>query len=223
MLNKTVQKEILKLQTKKLEKMKFCNKPYKVNVLGKEIIVMPSVFYPASDTELIINALCTHQKHYLTNKRILEACSGTGVISIFLSKYAKSITATDINPAAIENIKANMKKHNLEGKIKAIKTDIFSKEQSKFDLIVINPPYTDNEAKDIIEKAIWDKNHNTIKKFLRKAKNYLRKDGKIYISWANFADFDFIEEQFKINNYNFNKIAELKKDIKIYRVYRLTQ
>lgn len=210
--------EILNLQTKKLEKMKNCKEPYEVSVLGKNIIVLPEVFYPASDTELLIKTV--KPRPGIT---ALEPFSGTGVISIFLAQYAKKVIATDINHAAIENIKANIKKYNLEEKIKVEEIDIFPKGNQKFDLIIINPPYTDNAAKDNIEKATWDKEHTTVKRFFKEAKNYLNPNGKIYTSWANFADFDFIENQFKINNYKFKAIAELKKDIKLYRIYQLSQ
>lgn len=202
-------------QVKRIANMKFAEKPYLVKVLDKDLIVLPNVFYPGKDTILLINTIKTK-----STDTILEAFAGSGAIAVFLAQNATKVMATDINSQAVKNIKQNICKYNLDNKIEALQTDIFPIE-GKFDVIVANPPYTDNDAKDAVEKSCWDKNHETVIKFFKSAKNYLSPNGKIYCSWANFADFDFFEELLKENNYSFKQINSLKDEWIEYRVYEI--
>ena len=208
--------DILKLQKNKIKLIKNCKQPYIMNFLNKEIIVFPNVFYPATDTKLLIETVKTNG-----SELVLEPCSGTGVISIFLAKNVKEIIATDISNYAVENIKANINKYNLNN-IKVLQADIFPKNDFKFDLIIINPPYSDRQANDLVERSMFDKGNSAVKKLLRECRNYLKKNGKIYLSWANFADFEFIESLAIENKFNIKILSELKKENKIYRVYELT-
>lgn len=208
--------EVKMQQTKKIEIMKSSKKQYYVNVLGKEIIVLPHVFYPEIDTELLIQSVRPN-----TNDRILEPFAGTGAIGIFMAQTAQEVIATDINQAAVKNIQENIQLYGLTEKMSATRADIFPSDKKKFDVIIANPPYSDTEAHDEVEKAFWDSGHQTVKRFFQEAKNYLNRNGKIYCSWSNFADFAFIEKLAQINNYNIKKVSEVSKNGKIFRVYEI--
>ena len=211
------EQHILDLQVQRIEKMKTCKEKYNVTVFDKEIIVYPNVFYPATDTKLLISSV-----QPTSTERCLEAFAGTGCIALFLAFTAQEVIATDINPDAIKNIEENSRLYHLTHKLKAIQTDIFPEKQEEFDLIVINPPYSDHEAKDVVEKALWDKDHKSLHKFFKEARNYLAKNGRIYSTWANFADFDLFITLVKKYNYFLKQINETVNDTKIYRVYEIT-
>lgn len=216
MLDLSLHEKAIMGQSKKANKMKVVNVPYEVEVFGKKIIVFPHVFYPAIDTELLIQSI-----QIKPNERVLEPFAGTGAISIFLFPNASTIVSTDINPFAVKNMQENIRLHGLEKKVKAIHTDIFPNGEEKFDVIVANPPYSAHEAKNVEEKSMWDKDHETVKRFLEEAKNYLKPNGRIYCSWANFADFEFFEDLAKANQYSIKSINEIKNDWQIFRVYEI--
>jgi tRNA1(Val) A37 N6-methylase TrmN6 len=111
--------------------------------------------------------------------------------------------------------------HKLNEKIKAIKADVFPPTKIKFDFIVINPPYTDRTAGNIIERSMWDKGNHVMHKLFASARKYLKTNGKIFTTWANFANFEFIENLARKYGYKLIKIAELKKEEIIYRVYEI--
>jgi release factor glutamine methyltransferase len=203
-------------QQNKASKMRLANKPYFVEVLTQKIIVLPHVFYPEIDTELLIKTVTIEK-----SERLLEPFAGTGTISIFLAHKAKEIIATDINPHAVKNVNENIRLHKLESSVKAIQADIFPRNGGKFDVIVANPPYTDNVAKNIEEKSMWDVNHEVVKQFLREARGYLNTNGRIYCSWANFADFGLFENLIKTSGYSFRIVGEVSKKWQVYRVYEL--
>lgn len=211
--------EIAKAKQKlKAEKLRSLQNSYSINVLGKEIIVLPNVFYPSIDTILLIESIPVKKTDY-----VLEPFAGTGVISVLLADKVSKIIATDINPDAVENIKKNISLYNLQNKVTAILTDIFPNTETKFDVIIANPPYTDNKANNFAEKSMWDEGHKTIKMFLDKAKSYLKDTGKIYSSWSNFADFDFFEKIVIEHGFKINKISEISKEWQVYHVYEITQ
>ncbi len=210
-------KETISLQEKRLERMRSCSASYTITLLGKEIIVLPNVFYPATDTKLLIETTRINP-----DESVLELCAGTGAISLFLAEGARRILATDINQHAIDNINANIKKHYLTGKMEAMIANVFPETNEKFDVLVINPPYTDKEAKDVVEMSVWDKDNIVIKKVLSGARKYLIPIGRIYVSWANFADFYFFENLVRKENYKIQRIAETTKENHTYRVYELT-
>lgn len=215
MLNTTSQEKLIANQTERIKKMKTTTEPYFYDFLGKQIIVHKNVFYPSGDTILLAKSVLVNSTDV-----VLECCAGTGAIALVLANKAKEVYATDINSFAVENIKENAKLFNC--KITVFLDDLFpSLINKKYDVIVINPPYTDNDAKDVVEQAYWDKDHKVVNKFLLNAKNYLNSNGRIYMSWASFAEFSLIESLFEKYNYKSKQIAESEYKGNVYRVYEL--
>lgn len=56
---------------------------------------------------------------------------------------------------------------------------------------------------------------------MREAKKYIKPTGKIFLSWANFADFDFVEQEARDNGYIVTQLSESKIENKVFRVYEL--
>ena len=109
-----------------------------------EFDINPSVLVPRPETELLIEqaveVLGNHQ-----SPRILELGTGSGIISIVLSKELREpiITATDVSHEALIVAKNNADKHN-SNDINFILSNWFDTiDNDKFDLIISNPPYVD--------------------------------------------------------------------------------
>ena len=87
------------------------------------------------------------EKYYAKNprpKKILDLCTGSGVIAVTLEKIFESDTyASDISLDALEVAKINAK--NLNSNVHFIHSDLFDSIEGKFDLITINPPYVPRE------------------------------------------------------------------------------
>ncbi|MDE1865133.1 MAG: methyltransferase [Candidatus Micrarchaeota archaeon] len=204
-------------QARKANKIRSAESSYTIKVLDKDILVLPKVFYPAIDTVLLIKTVEVEATDV-----VLEPFSGTGAISIFISDRARKVVATDINPDAIENIRKNIQLHHKEDKVSAILANVFPDSTERFDLIVANPPYTNNPAKDMVERSMWDKNHEALRFFLANAPRHLSEKGRIFCSWSNFGDFDFFERTAREAGYTMQKSGEATKEWQIYRVYKLT-
>jgi len=217
-MNDISRKELAKAaQAKTAQKMELIKKPYYVKVLGKRIIIMPHVFAPQPDTILLIRSVKIKK-----TDRILEPFAGSGTISIFLAQRASNVVATDINPNAIKNIRKNIQLYKLKNKMKAVRANIFPKKESSFNVIVANPPYTDNKAHNMSQRAFWDDQHKTVKSFFNAARKHLEPNGRIYCSWSNFADFGFFEEMVRSSNYKIRPISNISEKWQVYRVYEIT-
>ena len=104
------------------------------------------VLDPRPETELIVEEAIKNYKNKKQKLKILDIGTGTGCIAISLAKEFKNafITAIDISKEALEVAEKNLKIHNCYNQIQLKMID-FKNINSKFDLIVSNPPYLTNE------------------------------------------------------------------------------
>jgi release factor glutamine methyltransferase len=125
-----------------------------------EFYVNENVLIPRPETELLIDAIKQNiDKNGSYN--ILDACTGSGNISVILAKYFSNsfIYSVDISKEAIKVARKNIYFYNLKDKIKLLTKDIFKFiPEIKYDIIVSNPPYIKSEIikKLLISKSVSD-------------------------------------------------------------------
>ena len=129
----------------------------KANFYGKEYYVNKNTLIPRPETEILVHKtnqlIEKHMNH--KNINILEIGTGSGIISITLKKLNQNynITATDISRKALKVAKKNAKTHNTTITFK--KTDLYKGINQKYDIIISNPPYIEENSKNI-EKIVKD-------------------------------------------------------------------
>lgn len=83
--------------------------------------------------------------------RILDLCTGSGCIAIACAHYfpEAEVDAVDLSVDALNVAQINIENHDLSEQVIPIQSDVFSGvEGQKYDLIVTNPPYVDQEDVD---------------------------------------------------------------------------
>jgi len=140
-------------------------------------------------------------------------------------KNAK-VDFADISKKAIEQIKENLKQNKIKkSRYKIYHSNLFSKiKNQKYDFIFANPPYVAKErlfevqesVKKLEPKISWyggKKGLEIIKRFLKKAKNYLKEKGVIFMEIDPFQKEDLIKilkkegyKKFKFYKDQFGKI-----------------
>jgi len=112
-------------------------------VMGLKFQITKDVLLPGPEIEILLKACLTYLK---SPEKIIDLCTGCGVIAIILGKkFRKSqIFATDISKKALSIAKKNALSNKVNN-IQFIHGDLFqpilNKKINNVDLIVSNPPY----------------------------------------------------------------------------------
>ena len=123
--------------------------------MGLNFYVNENVLIPRNDTEILVeeslNIIKKHNMH-----EILDLCTGSGAIAVSIAKNIENakIIATDISEEALKIAKKNAIQNNVFEKVKFQKSNMFEKINSKFDIIVSNPPYIETKTiKELSEEV----------------------------------------------------------------------
>ena len=115
--------------------------------MGLELAVAEGVLIPRGDTEIIVEKVLelADQEEAL---HIIDMCTGTGAIAVSLAHFLPRavITVADISDTALQCCRTNIRKHHLQDRVKAIKSNLFEDLTridftNNIDMIVSNPPY----------------------------------------------------------------------------------
>lgn len=112
---------------------------------GLDFYVDKNVLDPRPDSEILVHEVIKIASDLGNDLKMLEIGPGSGCLSIAIAKNCtniSSILAADISEEALKICQKNINDHNLENKIKTIKSDVFGDiRDAKFDIIISNPPY----------------------------------------------------------------------------------
>ena len=184
--------------------------------------VTKDVLSPRMETEELIYRVIEYIKTTKKDSiKILDLCTGSGIIAITLKKELElksvEIIASDISGEALEVAKENAELNNAD--IKFIQSDIFNNIDEKFDIIVSNPPYIDRKDEITMKANVLNYDPHLAlfaeeegmyfyRKIVEKAKNYLNHSGVIFFE-IGYDQRDKIIKLADINDYH----AEVYKDL----------
>ena len=209
------------VKIKEIIKDLIANKPIqyilgKANFFNLSFIVNKHVLIPRQETEQLINWILNYEFN-----SVLDIGTGSACIPISLSKNSTAnITAIDISSNAIKIAKKNADNYNLN--ITFLCEDIFKfNPDSKFDLIVSNPPYVlESEMKKMHKNVLNFEPHNAL--FVEDSDplifyNYIAQFAFKYLNSKGALFFEInesfgVEIKLILNKLDFVNI-ELKKDL----------
>lgn len=125
-----------------------------VNFYGNKFKVNKSVLIPRFETEeLVENTIKYIKENFNGNIRILDIGCGSGVIGITLKKNLPNATVdlVDISKEALVVARENAR--DLNCAVNIMESDLFQNINSKYDVIISNPPYImeDEEIEEIVK------------------------------------------------------------------------
>jgi len=158
---------------------------------------MFKIYQPAEDSYLMSNVLEKEIPKLLkenSNLKVLEIGAGSGIHleTLFnLGVKKQNIFSGDINPDAVAHC-------NLLG-FHCVHSYLFENIQEKFDLIIFNPPYLPEDAREPCDSQTATTGGKSgceiINRFLEQSKNHLTSNGNIFlitssltkdINWGNW-------------------------------------
>ncbi|MBI2575220.1 methyltransferase [Candidatus Woesearchaeota archaeon] len=163
------------------------------------------VYEPREDSFLLLEAV-----NELASGKVLDMGTGSGLLAIVAAKSrrVKSVTATDVNKAALKVAATKAKEAGL--KIIFVLRNLFQKvPNQKFDTIIFNPPYLPQD-KGIRDKAVYGgkKGYETIEAFLNSSSRYLSESGRILLLFSSLTKKRKVDEIISGNCYDYEIFAE---------------
>jgi release factor glutamine methyltransferase len=102
------------------------------------VITVPGVFQPRSDTWMLVQAV--RRYGLKPGAKVLDLCTGSGVIGVAAALQGASVTAVDVSRRALLSAKLNARANGV--RVRARLGDLFAAVgDERFDLVVANPPY----------------------------------------------------------------------------------
>ena len=197
----------------------------KANFYGKDFLVDKRVLIPRFDTEILVEQALKEIGE--REARVLDMCTGSGAVAITIDLNSNAqVVASDISKDALEVAKRN--NDELFASVTFIESDLFENVESKYDLIVVNPPYIpssdvltlDKEVKDYEPHLALDGGVDGLdiyRKIANEYKNYLNENGVLMLE-IGIGQKDAIEELFGavefIKDYNnppIDRVAIIRK------------
>jgi len=119
--------------------------------------VNEDVLIPRPETEELVENIINYCKaRDLTEPNIVDVGTGSGAIAVSLAYYISGarVLGIDISRAALKVAEGNIKKYNLEERVKVLEGDLLlpliRRKKRNVDIVVSNPPYIDKrEMKDL--------------------------------------------------------------------------
>ncbi|MBU1045017.1 MAG: peptide chain release factor N(5)-glutamine methyltransferase [Candidatus Omnitrophica bacterium] len=173
---------------------------------GLRLVMREGVFIPRPETEILVEKIIKiAEKNFPNGLKILELCTGSGNISVSLTKNIQycTIISSDINKKALDLSRHNACIHGVSEQIKFIQSDLFEaldsqdyqQESNRFEIIVANPPYVSFEQMnelpaDVLnepKEALYGGNDGLdfYRKIIGQTRNFLKKSGYIAFEFGD--------------------------------------
>jgi SAM-dependent methyltransferase len=183
-----------------------------------EIVQFESVFWEPDDTvslrKLIVDDAIA------ASRDVLEIGTGTGLISILcLQNEAKSVVATDINPAAVANAKYNaaMLVPETELDVRLVSKDSpgafeVIEDNERFDLILSNPPWEDRVATKPADHAFYDPGFLLMDSLLDGLPKHLKRSGRCLLAYGHVPAIKRLKVEAEKRNLEFKILDQRDLD-----------
>jgi release factor glutamine methyltransferase len=165
-----------------------------------ELEIPPQVFHPGFffSTQLLLRHISTMS---LQCQRFLELGAGSGLISIYAAKNGARVTASDINPIAIEYLKKNSRANGV--KLSILHSDLFMHMAGQpFDIIAINPPFYKKTPLDAKDYAWFcGENGEYFESLFNDLGNFITRDSQVFMVLFEGCDLEMIMDIATANHF----------------------
>ena len=199
---------------------KYLSKPRLYKYGSIKLIVPPQVFHPGFffSTRILLNYI---RQFDLQDKTFFEPGCGSGLISIFAAKKGATVTASDINPVAVNFLKENSTLNNVD--ISIIHSDLFQQiPKQPFDFIAINPPYYKKQPVTELDYA-WScgENGEYFAALFKGLNDYIHRDSIVVMILFDGCDIEMIEKFAMQNNFRLECVQTQKNLLEKNFIYRI--
>ncbi len=150
---------------------------------GRTFTLSEDVLIPRPETEGLLERTLSFEA-----QRVLELCTGSGILAVSLALEGRDVSAVDISPQALQVAKKNALRYGV--RVHFLEGDLFAPVQGTFDMILANPPYIDSEELKGLAVASQEpllaldggvRGMEVIERILEEAPKYLKEDGVLLL------------------------------------------
>ena len=176
-----------------------------LRLTGPAGVFHPGVFF---STPVFISFL---QKIDFQGKTVLDVGTGSGLLALFAARQGASVTALDINPAAVEAARRNARANGLA--VKVVESDLFAGLPAQtFDMILINPPYYAAPPRDIAARAFFAGAHwEYFEQLFRQLPHYLNAETQTWMILSENCNLGKITNIAAANSLGLTTVFEKEK------------
>jgi release factor glutamine methyltransferase len=134
-----------------------------VSFCGLDLAVNRAVLIPRPETELLAERAWRFLQALPQSDvppQALDLCTGSGCLALAIAANvpAALIQASDVSTDALDVARQNIERHGFTERISLLRGDLFSaiNRQSKFNLIVSNPPYIAHAEVETLDPEVRD-------------------------------------------------------------------
>lgn len=146
-----------------------------VTLQGKRLVIFPNVYKPL-ENEYVCSEYCRE------GDRVLDLGCGSGVGSVFCAPKAREVIAVDISLPAVRNTEENCRIHGLKN-VKVMQSDMFSRVEGKFDIILANSPYIEDDFD--AEEQQFATSRKYMPALFAQVQDYLADNGRLLIQFPS--------------------------------------
>jgi SAM-dependent methyltransferase len=186
-------------------------------VLGQRIHPYYGTYIPTRTCHLELFA--TWLSQYSGERSVaVDVGAGCGVLALMLNKAGfQNVTATDINPNAVESVSREITKRASAANISSVLCDLLEEAPQKADLIVFNPPWIQSPVEDMFDRALFYE-EGLLERFFTQAHTRLNPGGRVVILFSNIIqliqpELDHPVEQ-EVTRGRLNLIAKHERRVK---------
>jgi release factor glutamine methyltransferase len=190
---------------------------------GVPLLVLPQVFNPVLLRSGALMARALNRLPFeATNPAVLDLGTGSGVGAVFAARRGATVTAVDINPAAVRCARINALLNEVDERIDVRLGDLFEPVQGgQFDLVLFNPPFYRGVPSDNLDHA-W-RGEDVFERFAAGLDSMLTPDGYALLTLSSDGDCEELLAELVAAGFR-NEIVEqtdlINEVVTIYAVRR---
>jgi release factor glutamine methyltransferase len=174
---------------------------------------------PRPETEVLVDVVLNELGHGNESLNLLDVGTGSGNISISLAQELPfcKITAADISEEALQYARKNADQNGVSNRIHFVRTDLWAGVDSKFDVLISNPPYLSaNDLRELQPEAAFEPRGaldggpsglECIRRIIRGAPEILNPGGFIALE-VGMGQAESVSEELKSNGFDSIRIQK---------------
>jgi len=160
----------------------------------------------------------------LRDKKVLDMGTGSGILALIAAAQGAEVTATDLNPTAVQCASENVRRNGFDSQIEVLEGDLFAPiTERDYDVILFNPPYLDKRFNRGYDLALYGgKELSLVRKFASQASSYLNPNGYLLLITSTDSPIGIFLRIFEECNYQLSLLYTKKTFFEEFSIYRCT-